>query len=114
MAQPAGYRLRSPRNLPGIAGRTLGDGAAPGRIGQVSEIHQGLSAAEVARRVAAGQVNDLPPRSGRTTRQIIRANVFTRINSILAVLFVLVASTGSFKNGLFALLIVINSIVSPR
>lgn len=111
MAQPAGYRLRSPRNLPGIAGRTLGDGAAPGRIGQVSEIHQGLSAAEVARRVAAGQVNDLPPRSGRTTRQIIRANVFTRINSILAVLFVLVASTGSFQNGLFALLIVINSIV---
>lgn len=69
----------------------------------------GLTAAQVAERVAAGQVNDLPPRSGRTVAQIVRANVFTRINAILAVLFALVAVTGSFKNGLFALLIVINS-----
>jgi len=69
----------------------------------------GLSAAQVAQRVAAGQVNDLPPRSGRTVGQIVRANVFTRINAILAVLFALVAVTGSFKNGLFGLLIIINS-----
>ena len=69
----------------------------------------GLTGDEVAARVAAGQINDLPPRSGRTVGQIVRANVFTRINAILAVLFALVAVTGSFKNGLFALLIIINS-----
>ena len=71
----------------------------------------GLSAAQVAERVRAGEVNDLPPRSGRTVGQIVRANVFTRINAILLVLFALVAVTGSFKNGLFALLIVINSVI---
>lgn len=71
----------------------------------------GLTAAEVEERVRAGKVNDLPPRSGRTVGQIVRANVFTRINAILAVLFGLVAITGSFKNGLFALLIIINSVI---
>ena len=46
----------------------------------------GLSAAEVADRIAQGQLNHLPPRSGRTVADIVRANVFTRINAILAVL----------------------------
>ena len=40
----------------------------------------GLTAAEVEQRVRAGQVNTQPPRSGRTTWDIVRANVFTRIN----------------------------------
>ncbi|MBW3084834.1 Calcium-transporting ATPase CtpE [Austwickia sp. TVS 96-490-7B] len=71
----------------------------------------GLTVAEVAQRVAAGQVNDLPPRSGRTVGDIVRANVFTRINAILAVLFGIVVITGSFKNGLFAALIIANSVI---
>ncbi|PFG16536.1 cation-transporting ATPase E [Propionicimonas paludicola] len=69
----------------------------------------GLSGAEVAERIAAGQVNTLPPRSGRTTWDIIRANVFTRINFLLMVLFVIVLSTGSLGNALFGFLIIINS-----
>ncbi|WP_333716926.1 HAD-IC family P-type ATPase, partial [Gordonia sp. (in: high G+C Gram-positive bacteria)] len=69
----------------------------------------GLSADEVAERVAAGQVNALPDKSGRTVAEIVRANVFTRINAILGILFVIVAITGSFKNGLFALILVANS-----
>ncbi|MET9202930.1 HAD-IC family P-type ATPase [Gordonia sp. NPDC003585] len=69
----------------------------------------GLTADEVAARVAAGQVNALPDRSGRTVSDIVRANVFTRINAILGVLFAIVAFTGSFINGLFGLLIVANS-----
>ena len=68
-----------------------------------------LSGAEVAERIAAGQVNTLPPRSGRTTWDIIRANVFTRINFLLMVLFVIVLSTGSLGNALFGFLIIINS-----
>ncbi|WP_035734732.1 HAD-IC family P-type ATPase [Gordonia polyisoprenivorans] len=69
----------------------------------------GLTADEVAERVAAGQVNSMPDRSGRSVGDIIRANVFTRINAILGVLFAIVAFTGSFINGLFGLLIVANS-----
>ncbi len=69
----------------------------------------GLSDADVAERVARGEVNTLPPRSGRTTWDIIRANVFTRINFLLMVLFVIVLSTGSLGNALFGFLIIINS-----
>ena len=71
----------------------------------------GLTAAEVARRVSAGQVNALPSRSGRTTAQIVRDNVFTRVNAILAILFALVMVTGYWMQGAFGLLIVANSVI---
>ena len=71
----------------------------------------GLSAAEVADRIAQGQLNHLPPRSGRTVADIVRANVFTRINAILAVLLALVLATGSWINGAFGLLIIANSAI---
>jgi cation-transporting ATPase E len=71
----------------------------------------GLSEAEVAQRVADGKTNDVPTRAARTTREIIRANVFTRINAILGVLFVIVLSTGSVINGAFGLLIIANSAI---
>ncbi|WP_238421176.1 HAD-IC family P-type ATPase [Gordonia sp. 'Campus'] len=71
----------------------------------------GLSAEQVAERVAAGQVNALPDRSGRSVSDIMRANVFTRINAILGVLFAIVAFTGSLINGLFGLLIIANSTI---
>lgn len=69
----------------------------------------GLTSAAVAERVQRGDVNTLPPRSGRTTWDIVRANVFTRINAILMVLFIIVLSTGSLQNALFGFLIIINS-----
>ena len=69
----------------------------------------GLTAAEVADRVARGLTNDLPPRSGRTTWDIVKANVFTRINFLLMALFILVLTTGSIVNALFGFLIIINS-----
>jgi cation-transporting ATPase E len=69
----------------------------------------GLSDAEVAKRVAEGKTNDVPARAARSVKEIVRANVFTRINAILGVLLIIVLSTGSFINGLFGLLIVANS-----
>ncbi len=69
----------------------------------------GLTSAEVADRVAKGQVNTQPDKSGRSVADIVRANVFTPINAILGVLFAIVAYTGSFINGLFGLLIIANS-----
>lgn len=71
----------------------------------------GLTDAEVAQRVADGQTNDIPVRAARSVREIIRANVFTRINAILGVLLAIVATTGSLINGLFGLLIVFNSVI---
>ena len=69
----------------------------------------GLTEAEVARRVADGQSNDVPTRAARSVSEIVRANVFTRINAILGVLFAIVVATGSLINGLFGLLIIANS-----
>lgn len=71
----------------------------------------GLTDAEVAQRVADGQTNDLPVRASRSVREIIGANVFTRINAILGVLLAIVLTTGSLINGLFGLLIVFNSVI---
>ncbi len=73
--------------------------------------HLGLTDAEVADRRARGQSNTLPPRSGRTTASIIKANVFTRINAILTVLLVIVLATGSWINAAFGLLIIVNSAI---
>ncbi len=71
----------------------------------------GLTEAEVAQRVRDGQTNDVPDRASRSVADIVRANVFTRINAILGVLFILVLATGSIIDGMFGLLIVANSVV---
>ncbi|GAB5901138.1 HAD-IC family P-type ATPase [Mycolicibacterium mageritense] len=71
----------------------------------------GLTDAEVAQRVADGKTNDVPTRAARSVSEIVRANVFTRINAILGVLFIIVLSTGSIINGAFGLLIIANSAI---
>src|SRR6478672_10190619 len=71
----------------------------------------GLSDSEVAQRVADGKTNDVPTRAARTVKEIVRANVFTRINAILGVLLIIVLSTGSVINGAFGLLIIANSAI---
>ncbi|ORA17061.1 cation-translocating P-type ATPase [Mycobacterium asiaticum] len=71
----------------------------------------GLTDAEVAQRITDGKTNDVPDRVTRSIAQIVRANVFTRINAILGVLFAIVLVTGSLINGLFGLLIVANSVI---
>src|SRR5262245_41053953 len=69
----------------------------------------GLSDSEVAQRVADGKTNDVPTRAARSVADIVKANVFTRINAILGVLLIIVLSTGSVINGAFGLLIIANS-----
>lgn len=71
----------------------------------------GLTSADVQERVRDGRTNDIPDRAGRSVADIVRANVFTRINAILGVLFVLVLATGSLIDGMFGLLIIANSVV---
>ncbi|MCF2529435.1 cation-translocating P-type ATPase [Yinghuangia soli] len=71
----------------------------------------GLTAAQVAERVARGDVNDVPARSSRSTRDIIRGNVFTRFNAIIGTLFVLIMVFGAPQDGLFGLVIVANTAI---
>ncbi|ORB72549.1 cation-translocating P-type ATPase [Mycobacterium scrofulaceum] len=71
----------------------------------------GLTDAEVAQRVADGKSNAISERATRSIPDIVRANVFTRINAILGVLLLIVLATGSLINGMFGLLIVANSVV---
>jgi cation-transporting ATPase E len=71
----------------------------------------GLTDAEVAQRVADGKSNAVRERATRSITDIVRANVFTRINAILGVLLLIVLATGSLINGMFGLLIIANSVV---
>ncbi|UXA05980.1 cation-translocating P-type ATPase [Mycobacterium sp. SMC-2] len=71
----------------------------------------GLTDAEVAQRVADGKSNEVAERATRSITEIVRANVFTRINAILGTLLLIVLATGSLINGMFGLLIVANSVV---
>ncbi|WP_182360240.1 HAD-IC family P-type ATPase [Tomitella gaofuii] len=69
----------------------------------------GLSASEVAQRMRDGLANDVPQRGSRSTTDIIRANVFNRINAMLGVLLVIVLAAGSPIDGMFGLVIIANS-----
>jgi cation-transporting ATPase E len=71
----------------------------------------GLTDAEVAQRVSDGKSNAVRKRATRSITDIVRANVFTRINAILGVLLLIVLATGSVINGMFGLLIIANSVV---
>ncbi|MGZ4793398.1 MAG: HAD-IC family P-type ATPase [Ilumatobacteraceae bacterium] len=71
----------------------------------------GLSSAEVAERVARGLTNTVPSAPTRTVGQIVRGNVFTPINLIVAILAALVIVAGSPKDALFGGVIVANSVI---
>ena len=69
----------------------------------------GLSTAEVARRVARGQVNDVPVRSSRSVTEIVRANVLTRFNLIIGVLWVIMFFAAPIQDSLFGFVIIANT-----
>lgn len=69
----------------------------------------GLTTAEVAERVARGAVNDVPVRSSRSTAEIVRANVFTRFNAIIGVLWVVMFFVAPIQDSLFGFVIIANT-----
>ncbi|MET9167824.1 HAD-IC family P-type ATPase [Streptomyces cellulosae] len=69
----------------------------------------GLTSAEVAERVARGQVNDVPVRSSRSLWDIVRANVFTRFNAIIGVLWVIMLIVAPLQDSLFGYVILANT-----
>jgi cation-transporting ATPase E len=70
---------------------------------------QGLTAQEVAERIALGQVNDVPAVPSRTVGQIVRANVFTRFNALLGSLLVVILIVGPIQDALFGFVLVANA-----
>ena len=91
----------------GTTGTTGTTGTAAGSVALAPT--RGLTAAQVAERVATGRTNALQVRTSRTFGQIVRANVFTFFNGLLGVLFVAVVATGRWPNALFGLVILTNS-----
>jgi cation-transporting ATPase E len=71
----------------------------------------GLSSAEVAERVAAGQVNRTPEAAGRSTGEILARNTFTWINLIFGILGASSLATGAGPDATFLIIAVINTAV---
>jgi cation-transporting ATPase E len=76
-----------------------------------TDVLVGLTADEVAERVAGGRTNDLPARASRSVGEIVRANVFTRFNAIVGVLFAIILVIGPIQDGLFGFVIIINTLI---
>ncbi|MDO0927179.1 HAD-IC family P-type ATPase [Streptomyces sp. TG1A-8] len=71
----------------------------------------GLTGAEVAERVARGQVNDVPVRSSRSPGEIVRGNVFTRFNAIIGVLWLITLFVAPVQDGLFGFVVLANTAI---
>ena len=94
-------------STPEAAGR----GPATAAAERQGHAEDGLTAAEVAARVAAGRVNAVSGAEGRTLGQIVRANVLTRFNAILGALFVVVLVVGPIQDALFGIVLAVNTAI---
>jgi cation-transporting ATPase E len=71
----------------------------------------GLTAAQVAERVAGGLVNDSGERTSRTFGEIARANILTRFNAILGTMLVVILIVGPIQDALFGLVLISNALI---
>ncbi len=86
-----------------------GDRLDPARPVGAPDPATGLTAAQVAERVARGEVNDVPVRSSRSPADIVRANVLTRFNAIIGVLWVTMLFVAPIQDSLFGFVILANT-----
>lgn len=75
-----------------------------------STVH-GLSADQVAERVARGEVNVSNLKTSRSVAEIVRSNVFTIFNAILGTMLVFQLSFGAPQDALFGIVLVVNSAI---
>ena len=85
--------------------------ATEGRVLPEVDAERGLTAAQVAERVTRGLANDLPARTSRSVGEIVRANVLTRFNAIIGVLFAVILVIGPVQDGLFGFVIIVNTAI---
>jgi cation-transporting ATPase E len=76
-----------------------------------TDLHTGLTTAQVKERNQQGQRNIAPKPLTRSIGQILRENIVTLFNIINIVLGILIVSTGSYKNLLFLLVVVVNTVI---
>ncbi|MDR6970808.1 HAD-IC family P-type ATPase [Leifsonia shinshuensis] len=72
---------------------------------------EGLTAAQVAQRVADGRVNTQTQPSSRSVGDILRENIFTLFNGILTACFVAVVLLGDLRDGFFFGIVVVNALI---
>jgi cation-transporting P-type ATPase E len=71
----------------------------------------GLTSAEVAERVARGEVNEAPDASSRSLGDIVRANTFTWFNGLIGSLWVIMLLVAPIQDALFGFVIVFNTAI---
>ena len=71
----------------------------------------GLTAAQVAQRIADGRVNIVHDRNSRSLGSIIRANTFTYFNALIGGLWILMLLCAPLIDSLFGIVIVINTAI---
>jgi cation-transporting ATPase E len=72
---------------------------------------RGLTGAAVAERVAAGQTNAFSADSSRSAWNIVRANVFTLFNGIVAACFLVLLVLGRWQDALFGVAALSNAVI---
>ena len=71
----------------------------------------GLTAPEVAERVARGEVNAFPDPRSRSLGDIVRANTFTWFNGLIGTLWVIMLLVAPIQDSLFGFVIVANTAI---
>jgi len=71
----------------------------------------GLSSAEVAQRRSRGLGNEAGERTSRSVAEILRANILTRFNFILAVLLAVILVAGQPQDALFGVVLFSNALI---
>lgn len=71
----------------------------------------GLTNDQVTKRIEEGQVNANENPNTRTYKEIIRENTLTFFNFLNVVLLVIVLLVGSYKNSMFVVIIIINTVI---
>lgn len=75
------------------------------------DVVHGLTAAEVAERVAAGQVNDAPNVNSRSISDIIKANTLTWFNGLIGAMWIVMLLIAPIQDSLFGFVIVANTAI---
>lgn len=75
------------------------------------DVTRGLSAQEVAQRVAAGQVNRISEGNTLSVGEIVRKHVFTLFNLINLALAVASVLVGELRDGLFFGIVIVNAVM---
>lgn len=76
-----------------------------------ADMTKGLSTSEVKKQIEAGQINASSKRLTRTYAEIVRSNTLTYFNLMNLFLFIIVAATGAYENGLFMGTVLFNTAI---